>query len=265
MSLPDVHPTNTPDVKRWTGVAAIAVAALLVTEFVLHQTVGARPELDQSDALVAFFVAHHTMMLTIVLIDTVLMASIIVFLAGFRQIITHARHDLQWIADVGFGAGLVFVAITMVGDAMEAGSALDVVRLVPDASAIRALTEGHAVMFGATGCVLLALVSASSGYVVLASGALPRWTGVVALAVAALVRARHHFRRHERPRLVLLRRSGGDAHGDLSVGRLGGHGRHRDDSGPRRIPPPAPCAPAGTAAQADRLALARHARETPAC
>ncbi|MBW4032318.1 MAG: hypothetical protein HIU88_06605 [Acidobacteria bacterium] len=186
MSIPDVHPTNTPDVKRWTGVAALLVAGLLLTEFVLHQVIGPRPELDRSDALVAYFVAHHTMILTIVLIDTVLMASIIVFLAGFRQIITHARHDLQWIADLGFGAGLVFVAITMVGDAMEAGSALDVVHLVPDASAIRALTEGHAVMFGATGCVLLALISASSGYVVLASGALPRWTGIVAWAVAAL-------------------------------------------------------------------------------
>ncbi len=177
---------NSPDVRRWTGIAAIGVAVLVSTEFVLHQVIGPRPELDQKPELVDFFVAHHIGLLTIVLIDTVLMASIIVFLAGFRQIITHARHDLQWIADITFGAGMVFVAITMVGDAMEAGSALDVVNLVPDASAIRALTEGHAVMFGATGCVLLAVISASSAYTVLASRALPRWTGVVAWVVAGL-------------------------------------------------------------------------------
>lgn len=181
-----VPPVRSPDVKRWTGVAAIGVAALLITEFVLHEVVGPRPELDQSRALAAFFVTHHNMLLTIVLIDTVLMANIIVFLGGFRQIITHARHDLQWIADITFGAGLVFVAITMVGDAMEAGSALDVVSLTPDPSAIRALTEGHAVMFGATGCVLLAVISGSSAYTVLASRALPRWTGVVAWVVAVL-------------------------------------------------------------------------------
>lgn len=177
---------NSPDVRRWTGIAAIGVAVLVSTEFVLHQVIGPRPELDQKPELVDFFVAHHIGLLTIVLIDTVLMASIIVFLAGFRQIITHARHDLQWIADITFGAGMVFVAITMAGDAMEAGSALDVVNLVPDASAIRALTEGHAVMFGATGCVLLAVISASSAYTVLASRALPRWTGVVAWVVAGL-------------------------------------------------------------------------------
>lgn len=186
VSAPSQGATNSPDVKRWTGVAAIGVAALLLTEFILHQVVGPRPELDQSKELAAFVVGHHNMLLTIVLIDTVLMGNIIVFLAGFRQIITHTRHDLQWIADIGFGAGLVFVAITMVGDAMEAGSALDVVRLTPDSSAIRALTEGHAVMFGATGCVLLAVISGSSAYAVLASGALPRWTGVVAWVVAGL-------------------------------------------------------------------------------
>ena len=177
---------RSPDVKRWTGIAAIGVTALLITEFVLHQVVGPRPELDQSKELAEFFVAHHNMLLTIVLIDTVLMANILVFLGGFRQIITHARHDLQWIADITFGAGLVFIAITMAGDAMEAGSALDVVRLTPDPSAIRALTEGHAVMFGATGCVLLAVISGSSAYTVLLSGALPRWTGVVAWVVAGL-------------------------------------------------------------------------------
>jgi len=186
MSAPVPTAIRSPDVKRWTGIAAAGVTALLITEFILHQVVGPRPELDQSKALAAFFVTHHNMLLTIVLIDTILMANIIVFLGGFRQIITHARHDLQWIADITFGAGLVFVAITMAGDAMEAGSALDVVHLTPDPSAIRALTEGHAVMFGATGCVLLAVISGSSAYTVLASGALPRWTGVVAWAVAGL-------------------------------------------------------------------------------
>lgn len=177
---------RSPDVKRWTGVAAAGVAALLITEFILHQVAGPRPELDQPHALADYFVRHHNLLLTIVLIDTVLMANIIVFLGGFRQLITHARHDLQWVADITFGAGLVFVAITMAGDAMEAGSALDVVGLTPDPSAIRALTEGHAVMFGATGCVLLAVISGSSAYTVLASRALPRWTGVVAWVVAGL-------------------------------------------------------------------------------
>ena len=175
--------TATPDVKQWTGIAGIVTAILMSAEFIVREVMGARPELEDADALGHFMARAADATLTIILIDTVLMATLIVFISGFRQIITHARKDLQWVADIGFAAGLAFVAITMVGDAMEAGAALDTVGQTPDPSVIRALTEGHMVMFGATGCVLLALASASSGYVILASGVLPRWTGWIAYAV----------------------------------------------------------------------------------
>jgi hypothetical protein len=122
----------------------------------------------------------------IIMIDTLLMAFVIVFLAGFRQIITSSEADLGWVADLAFGAGLVFVGVTLVGDAMEGGAVLDAASGHPDASVLRALTEGHMLMFGSIGCVLLALVSAASGYVTLVSGALPRWTGIVAYVVAIL-------------------------------------------------------------------------------
>jgi len=175
--------TATPDVKQWTGIAGIVTAILMSAEFIVREVMGARPELEDADALGHFMAKAADATLAIILIDTILMATLIVFISGFRQIITHARKDLQWIADIGFAAGLAFVAITMVGDAMEAGAALDTVGQTPDPSVIRALTEGHMVMFGATGCVLLALASASSGYVILASDVLPRWTGWIAYAV----------------------------------------------------------------------------------
>jgi hypothetical protein len=122
----------------------------------------------------------------VILVDTFLMAAILVFLAGFRQIITQSRPDVQWIADIAFAAGVAYIAVTLVGDGMEAGAALDAG--APgggDPSVIRALTVGHAMLFGSIGCVLTALVSAASGYLTLLSGALPRWTGMLALAVAA--------------------------------------------------------------------------------
>lgn len=173
-----------PDVRRWTGVAAIAVAALLVTEFVVRMSMGQRPDLDDEAALGAFIEATAVRALIVIMIDLFLMTSMIVLLAGFRQIITHARHDLQWITDITFGAGLVFVTITLVGDSMNGGAALDTVGMTPDPSAIRALTEGYTLMFGATGCVLIALIAGAGGYVTILSGALPRWTGWVAIGVA---------------------------------------------------------------------------------
>ena len=175
---------TTPDVRRWTGISAFAVAVFLAIESITKLTAGERPELDNSEALVAYTQATTTQTIIVILADTFLMAFLIVFLACFRQLVTKARHDLEWIADLTFGAGLVFIAVTLVGDAMDGGAALDVIGLEPDASAIRALTEGHSIMFGSTGAVLLALVSATSAYLTFASGVVPRWTGVLAAATA---------------------------------------------------------------------------------
>jgi hypothetical protein len=181
------RPTRlTPDVRLWTGFAAAAVAATLLAEFIVRATIGPRPPLADATALAEFLSRTSSETLMIIMIDTVLMAFVIVFLAGFRQIITSSEADLEWVADLAFGAGLLFVGVTLVGDAMEGGAALDAASGHPDPSVLRALTEGHMLMFGSIGCVLLALVSAASGYVTLVSGALPRWTGIVAYVVAIL-------------------------------------------------------------------------------
>ena len=181
-----------PDPRLWTGVAGLVVAALTLVESSVDLfLVGQRPRLDDGDALVAFMTVASTPTLVVILVDTFLMAFLIVFLAGFRQLITKTRPDIEWIADLAFGAGLVFVGLTLVGDAMEAGAALDSIGAVSDPSVVRALTEGHAQMFGSMGCVLTALVAAAAGHVIFLSGALPRWTGwlayVVAVANAAAV------------------------------------------------------------------------------
>jgi hypothetical protein len=175
-----------PDPRLWTGVAGLVVAILTLVESSVDLfLVGQRPNLDDGDALVAFMTEASTPTLIVILVDTFLMAFLIVFLAGFRQLINKTRPDIEWIADLAFGAGLVFVGLTLVGDAMEAGAALDSIGAVSDPSVVRALTEGHVQMFGSMGCVLTALVAAASAHVIFLSGALPRWTGVLAYVVAA--------------------------------------------------------------------------------
>jgi hypothetical protein len=176
-----------PDVRLWTGLSAIAVAVLTVAEFLVQVLlVGARPALDDSAALAAFMARTANQTLFTILIDTFLMAALLVFLGGFRQIITHTRPDLQWVANIAYGAGVLFIAVTLVGDGMEGGTALDTIGLTPDPSSLRALTVGHTLLFGSIGCTLNALIAAASGYVILASGALPAWTGWIAYAVAGL-------------------------------------------------------------------------------
>ncbi|MBK4347305.1 hypothetical protein [Lacisediminihabitans changchengi] len=175
-----------PDCKLWTGIAALVAAVTLLTEFLVRTALGPRPDLDDTKALAEFVTSTSTATLTIILCDTVLMGALIVFLAAFRQLVTRDHRELEWIGSIVFGAGLVFVAITLVGDSLEAGGALDTVGADAAPIAIRALTEGYMPIFGPMGAVLLAIVAASSGYATMASGALPRWTGWVAYVVAVL-------------------------------------------------------------------------------
>src|SRR6195952_2806908 len=175
-----------PGFRRWTGISANAVAALMAAEFFTAALgVGAAPPLDDEAALAEFMTGAANPTLLVIFIDTFLMAALVVFLASFRQLITRARADMQWVADLGYGAGLIFVAVTLVGDAMDGGAALDTVKQPGDGSVIRALTEGHILLFGSIGCVMTALVVAAAGYVTFASATLPRWTGWLAFAVAA--------------------------------------------------------------------------------
>ncbi|MDO9396680.1 MAG: hypothetical protein Q7T71_09065 [Herbiconiux sp.] len=176
-----------PDVRLWTGIAAITVGGLTFIEFLVQALlVGARPALDDSEALAEFMTRTANQTLFTILIDTFLMSALIVFISGFRQLITHTRPDLQWVANITYGSGLLFIAVTLVGDAMEGGTALDTMGLTPDPSSLRALEAGHTLMFGSVGCTLNALIAASAGYLTIASGALPRWTGWIAYAVAGL-------------------------------------------------------------------------------
>jgi hypothetical protein len=180
------HGRGAPDPRLLTGVAGFAVAVLLVFEFLVRIALGPRPALDEAAALAAFADRTNAQTLTITLTDTIMMACLIVFLTGFRQLIAEAKAELEWVTTIVLAGGLVFVAVTLVGDSMEAGGALDTFGVSADPTVIRALTEGYMMMFGPISSVLIALIAVASGYVTLASDALPRWTGWLAYAVAAL-------------------------------------------------------------------------------
>lgn len=179
--------TTQLEVRTLTGFAAIAVAILTLAEFLLKLPMETRPSLGSNEELVSFITTHASTTLTVVIVDTLLMSCLIIFFAGFRQLIIKARRDLAWITDLAFGAGLVFVTVTLIGDAMDGGAALDTVNsYLPDATVIRTLTEGHMLMFGSIGCILIALVSATFAYTTFASRAVPRWTGWIGYAVALM-------------------------------------------------------------------------------
>lgn len=119
------------------------------------------------------------------LADPLIMAGLLVFLAGFRHLVRQARPKFEWLATLVFGVGVLVLALELVGDGLEAGAALDTVAKA-EPSVVRGLMEGSFPLYGSIGLILSALLLASAGAATLAARVLPRWAGWLAFATALI-------------------------------------------------------------------------------
>ena len=180
------RPIEVPDARHWAALSGVIIAGLTVIEALVRITMGIRPALDDDAGLIDFMERTNRSSLVVVLIDCVLMTTLVLYLACLRRILSEGRPDVSWLADLVFGTGLVFVAVTLVGDSMEAGIALDAVGGGSDPSVMRALTEGHILMFGSAGSLLTILLVEIAARIIRITGVLPPWTANFAHVVAAL-------------------------------------------------------------------------------
>ncbi len=178
---------NNLNVRRWTGAFGVAGFVLFLIALPLY-FLGPQPIARLEDT-VQFSDAvsrASTLILTrATLADPLIMACLLVFLAGFRHLIRQARPDYEWVSTLVFGAGLVVITLELAGDALQGGAALDTY-VKADPTVVRGLMEGSFIFYGAIGLVMSALLLASAGYATLATGVLPRWTGWVAYAAAVI-------------------------------------------------------------------------------
>jgi len=177
---------NDRQVWRWTGAFGVASGVLTLVGQPLHLVSGIPPRLQDTIPFSDYVAKNHNIVLTRSLVDSLIVASLLVFLAGFRHLIRQARAEYEWAATLAFGAGLAWGILVLVGDALEGASALDTIGSQADPAAVRALWEGSLAAFGGIGLIMAALFAASAGYAILATGALPRWIGWVAFLTAIL-------------------------------------------------------------------------------
>jgi len=178
---------NDLKVRHWTGAFGVAGFVVFLVALPLY-FVGPQPMARLED-IVQFSDSvsrASTFILTrATLADPLIMACLLVFLAGFRRLIRLARPDDEWISTLVFGAGLVVITLELAGDALEGGAALDT-SVKADPSVVRGLMEGSFVFYGAIGLIMSALLLASAGYATMTTGVLPRWTGWVAYVSAVV-------------------------------------------------------------------------------
>ena len=174
-------------VRRWAGAFGVAGFVVFLAALPLY-FIGPQPTARLED-MVHFSDSvsrvSNLILARATLADPLIMACLLVFLAGFRRLIQQARPDDEWISTLVFGAGLVVIVLELAGDALQGGAALDT-SVRADPSVIRGLMEGSYVFYGAIGLIMSALLLASAGYATLRSRVFPRWTGWVAYAAAVI-------------------------------------------------------------------------------
>jgi hypothetical protein len=149
--------------------------------------VGNPPSLYDGAAFARHLLDIKTVVFTRILFDLGIYAALMLFGAAFRRLITDARAECEWVGTLVFGAGAIWIGVTLVADGLEGGAALDAISGNADASAVRALIEGTLLIYnGSIAFMLTGLFLGAAGYATLASNVLPRWTGWFAYAACAL-------------------------------------------------------------------------------
>jgi hypothetical protein len=178
---------NDLKVFRRTGWFGLAGVILLAAEIPLWILPGSPPLISDATGHSQFLADNRVIALTRVLIDMGMYACLMVFFAGFRHLIVKTRSDYEWVGTLAFGAGAVWWAVSLVADGLEGGAVLDTVGGTTDPTAVRALVEGTLLIYnGSIAFAVTGLFMASAGYAILATGALPKWTGWLAWTSVAL-------------------------------------------------------------------------------
>jgi hypothetical protein len=162
-----------PIVSRFTAAMGLVAAVLFIGETPLY-------------FLPAYSGSVPTWnVLTRNLIGVIALIFLLLFLAGFRQLVRRASPEDEWVAGLAFSAGLLLTAITMVAKSLESGSSL--ASTVPiDPTTQGPLAPGEFLLYGGFGRLVTALLLAAAGFALLRTGILPRWTGWTAYVFAVL-------------------------------------------------------------------------------
>lgn len=176
-----------PNVARLAGAFGLAALVVFLLATPLYFIGPAQPSgATDGRTLADFLTRTSAQVLTRTTIaDPIIIGCFLVFLAGLRHVIRQARPEYEWLATLVFALGVALSTLQLVADGLQGGAALDASSKAEPA-VVRGLFEASYVFYGAIGLIVAALMLASAGAAILATGALPRWIGWLALGGAVV-------------------------------------------------------------------------------
>lgn len=170
---------------RVGGICGVVACVVAAAEFPLWFIGGSMPQFSDAQAFSEFAARHSTLYLSRVLMDLLIFGQLLVFFGGLRHLVVLTDASWEWLATIFFNTASVYVAVTLVSDALMGAIALDSGGGRADPSVIRALNESTALLFGSVGISLIATMTAIAGVLILRTGALSRWLRWLAVGTGA--------------------------------------------------------------------------------
>lgn len=154
--------------RRLTGLAAVVAALALIVQVPLYFLYSGPPP----DANV----------LSRLLIGIVALATLVVFVTAFRELVKRVEPAHEWTGSMAFATGLVYTTVTLVSMGLEAGAVIAVDHPIDPTIDV----SGTYILYGSISRLMLALFLTSLGHAVLRTRLLPRWTGRSAYVLAGI-------------------------------------------------------------------------------
>ncbi|MGH7678977.1 MAG: hypothetical protein ACRENU_10960 [Gemmatimonadaceae bacterium] len=157
--------------RRWTGIAGVLTFFLLIAIVPLYFIYSGPPP--------------RVNVLARSIVGMVSLVPFLAFMVGLQAMIRRARPDDEVPPTLLLSVGIVWITVTFVATAHEAGRVLGRTDLF-DPTLVGSGAEGSLVIYGPVGRILTSTFLALVGTSVLRTGILPAWAGRAALALSAV-------------------------------------------------------------------------------
>jgi hypothetical protein len=119
-------------------------------------------------------------------INLIAAVAILVFLLGLAHLARRAGARYDFLASMISGAGLLYVAVTLVAISLETGVVLETTDGTVDPTVDGPIAHANMLLHGSIARLLTAVTLFAAGVAIVRSGILPRWIGRAAYVVAVV-------------------------------------------------------------------------------
>jgi hypothetical protein len=161
---------NDGQVRMFTAWAGVLIAALTVVTVPLYFVHSGPPPVAN---------VHARNLLTLLT-----SAAFVVFFTGFSHLMRRAESAVEWPASLFRAAGLLYMAMTLVAVAHEAGVAFGAPDGSLDPTTDGPLAEANVLIHGSIKRMLTAMLLLAGGFAAVRARLIPRWLGLAAYAIA---------------------------------------------------------------------------------